>query len=290
LLDYSPAIAGRVDYLLVSDSITTIDPLDSELTRSLPAAVAGHARAAADRTVTGVAGLSQVSAGNGVVGIATGSGGSYGVWGISDTGNGVVGRSFDGYALYGEGRGRLGLAPHTYAGPPTGTDATYTASDLVRDSQGTLWTCVISGAPGVWREVAGPTSAGAFHAITPSRVFDSRSAEPAPGLVVSGAPRTVSVADGRDPADGSVVAPAVVPEGATAIACNVTVAETVGNGYLLVNPGTSAEVGASTINWLAGQVLANGIIVGIDEARRVTLVAGGGGAAHVILDVSGYFR
>jgi hypothetical protein len=36
-------------------------------------------------------------------------------------------------------------------------------------------------------------------------------------------------------------------------------------------------------------VLANGIIVGIDDARQVTLVAGGGGSTNMIIDVSGYF-
>jgi hypothetical protein len=288
-LDYSPANAGQVDYLRVSDENGEVPGIDPFYARYLPAAVAGHARTTPDRVLTGVTGLSEVESGNGVLGIATGSGGSYGVWGISETGNGVVGRSTSGYDFFADGAGRIGLSAHVFVGPPAA--GTYTASDLVRDSQGALWTCVVSGAPGVWRKLAGPTTAGAFHAITPTRVFDSRAPRPAPGPIVTGEPRTLTVADGRDPISGKVTVPELVPAGATAIACNITVTDTVGAGFAVVNPGDNASVGASTINWShSAQTLANGIIVGIDDARRVTVVVGGGGYTDLVVDVTGYFR
>ena len=37
-----------------------------------------------------------------------------------------------------------------------------------------LWACVISGTPGVWRQLAGPSIAGGYVAVKPIRVFDSR--------------------------------------------------------------------------------------------------------------------
>jgi hypothetical protein len=226
-----------------------------------------------------------------VLGIATGSGGSYGVYGISETGNGVVGRSLSGYDFFGDGVGRIGLRPHVNEGPPQEHDGSYAAGDIIRDFQGALWTCVIAGMPGVWRKLAGPTTAGAFHTVTPTRVYDSRSPLPLVGLIETGKPRTISVADGRNTTTGAVIQADLVPDGATAIACNITVADTFGAGYAVVNPGLNATIGASTINWSqTGQVLANGIIVGIDDARRVTIVVGGGGVTNIVVDVTGYFR
>jgi hypothetical protein len=290
LLDYAPSTSGQVDYLRVSDSVAPITSVDPFYARHLPGAVAGHARTTGARTLTGVTGFSEVEGGNGLVGMATGANGSYGVYGISDTGYAIVGRSMGGYDFFGEGAGRIGLAAHLFVGPPTSDDTFYSASDIVRDTQGALWTCVISGAPGVWRKLAGPTTAGALHPVTPTRVYDSRSPQPERGSIETGRPRTISVADGRHTITGAVVARDLVPAGATAIACNITVANTIGHGFAVVNPGLNDSVGASTINWQPGQVLANSIIVGIDDERRLTLVVGAGGIADIIVDVSGYFR
>jgi hypothetical protein len=288
VLDYSLTSGALVDYFRVTDKSSDVTSVDSFYARYLTAAVAGHARTTPDRVATGVTGLSDVDGGNGVLGIATGAGGSYGVWGVSETGNGVVGRSKQGYDFFGDGAGRIGLSAHVFVGPPD--EGTYVAADIIRDLQGALWACVQSGAPGVWRKLAGPTTAGAFHAVTPVRVYDSRSALPAQGLLETAKPRTIRVADGRNTETGQITVADVVPVGATAISCNITVTDTYGSGYAVVNPGTNAQVGSSTINWQPGQVLANAIIVGIDADRQVTLVVGGGGVTNIVVDVSGYFR
>lgn len=288
VVDYSPKSSGQVDYFRVTDEMTSVTGIDPFYGRYLPAAVAGHARTTSDRVVTGVTGLSEVAGGNGVLGIATGADGSYGVWGISETGNGVVGRSVSGYDFFADGSGRIGLAAHVFVGPPQ--SGSYTSGDIIRDSQGAVWACVIAGAPGVWRKLAGPTSAGSFHAVSPTRVYDSRWPRPNTGFIGSNESRTISVADGRRSSNGDVVAADLVPAGATAIACNITITDTFGSGFAVVNPGLDSSVGASTINWShSDQTLANGIIVGIDENRQVTLVVGGGGATNIVVDVSGYF-
>ncbi len=70
---------------------------------------------------------------------------------------------------------------------------------------GDLWMCVAAGTPGTWKKITGPAAAGAFHAISPARVYDSRSPVPSTGILAAALSRTVSVADKRDLGTGAVV-------------------------------------------------------------------------------------
>lgn len=126
--------------------------------------------------------------------------------------------------------------------------------------------------------------------ITPARVYDSRRnmAPDANGSMSTGTNRTISVANGRDPGTGTVTLPDVVPAAAKAVAYTVTVTGTTAGGYLAVNPGGDAVVHASTINWAAGQTLANSGVIGVSPTRTITLVCGGG-TTQVIIDVIGYY-
>jgi hypothetical protein len=160
---------------------------------------------------------------------------------------------------------------------------TYQVGDVVSAADG-LWLCVVAGTPGTWRKLAGPATAGAFHAITPHRVYDSRHSS----KLHNGDSRTVSVANGIN-ASGAVDATDLVPAGATAISVNVTVAQTQGAGYVTVYPQGAALPVASTTNWFAGgQTLANCVQVKIGAARQV-VVHCAGTATHVVLDVGGYY-
>ena len=102
-------------------------------------------------------------------------------------------------------------APKT--APPTRTDA-HQKGELDADGDGNLWFCVADGTPGIWRKLAGPDAAGAFHPLPPGRVYDSREAAPGPGELASGQSRTISVADRRNVAGGSVATANFVPAGA----------------------------------------------------------------------------
>lgn len=136
-----------------------------------------------------------------------------------------------------------------------------------------------------------PPSAGRLVQITPKRVYDSRQnmAPDANGVLATGSNRTISVANGRD-ANGVVDAPNLVPAHAVAIAYTLTVADTVGSGFLAVNPGGTTTVSASTINWSsAGQALANSTIVSLGANRTITAVVGGGGSVNFLIDILGYF-
>jgi hypothetical protein len=153
-----------------------------------------------------------------------------------------------------------------------------------------LWYCVESGTPGKWRTLAAPTGAGSFYAVSPARVYDSRlNTYPQSGTLGSGQNRTLSVAASYN-TNGALVNGNFIPAGATAVFANVTVVDTVGAGYLAINPGGTTAVAASTINWSAsGQILANGISLTLNTTRQITVVNGSGGATQFIIDVTGYW-
>ncbi len=250
----------------------------------------------------GVAGISidQIGVyGEGAVGGVQGNAGSTGT-GVSGDGRVGVAATGSDYAFAVTGAGRSGLrlsaATHTSgmrAAPSLRTD-THDVGELDMDANGDLWWCVAAGTPGTWRKLSGPSSAGAFHAVTPGRVYDSRVATPGPiAPLAAGAERTVSVRDRRSTVDGSVTLADFVPAGATAIAANVTVVDTVGAGFLTANPGGVHDVNAATINWSAsGQILNNGVILTLDAGRELNVIAGGGTgtATHFVIDVTGYYR
>lgn len=173
--------------------------------------------------------------------------------------------------------------------PPSRVDF-HTRGEIDTDQNGDLWWCFDNGSPGKWRKITGGTAAGAFHAITPTRVYDSRAAAPSPGAIAGGASRVVSVSDARPDATGAVTTAGIVPPGASAIAYNITVADTVGAGFLSVNEGDATGFTASSINWSAtGQLLANGLVVKLDGSRQVKVFAGGGGSTNFLIDVLGYY-
>jgi len=197
-----------------------------------------------------------------------------------------------GVALVGTGgAAQLYLSPYSSFGTPA--DVEHFEGEVVTNVSGIFY-CVGDGTPGIWRKIAGFDTAGAFHAITPTRVYDSRVGSPGPSGPLLGLAtfntRTISVADGRN-ANGVVTSPNLVPAGATAVAANVTVTGTQGVGYLAINPGGVTAVTASTINWFgSNQDLANGVILTLNSNRELTVVCGDGGVAtHFIVDISGYY-
>jgi hypothetical protein len=221
---------------------------------------------------------------NGVVGVVSNAGTGSGMYARSDssvvgTSAGLRARSANGPAV---------LLEAVAAGRPTA--GAWAIGSIVPDTAGNVWYCVASGTPGTWRKISGATTAGAFHAVSPGRVYDSRSDQPAPGPLVVGTNRTVSVADRRDPANGAVAQANFVPAGATAVSANVTVTDTVGAGFLSINPGGVTTINASAINWSAsGQILANGLSLTLNANREISVIAGGGGATNFIIDVLGYY-
>lgn len=213
-----------------------------------------------------------------------GSGGRLGIEGFSDRG---LGATFSGRT------GALRVDGWEGAAPPDRVGVAVPDRVLETDATGTLWYSVAAGSPGTWRAVAGPSTAGAFHAVDPIRVFDSRAASPSPGPLAAGTTRTISVADGRSLDTGAVSVRDVVPAGATAVAVNLTITETKSSGYLALAPGSATTLGASSINWWAdGITIANGLVVKLDGDRKLKVFCAGAATceSHVIVDVQGYWR
>jgi hypothetical protein len=81
--------------------------------------------------------------------------------------------------------------------------------------------------------------------------------------------------------------------GATAITFNLAIVDTVGAGFLSVNPGDVTTFTAATINWSAnGQILNNGTVCKLDAQRRLMVFCGGAATASTqfVIDVTGYYR
>ena len=280
IVDYS-LTSGPGDYFVVTDlapaSTPTLGTVLGAFNSAGPNNLAVHGRTTRP-TATGVLGEATGSGSTGVSGVASGPAG------VGVRGDGGP----SGYALFAAGLGRIGFAATSPLGPVAGT---YAFRDVVGDLAGNLYANVAAGTPGVFRKLSGPATAGQLHVISPVRVYDSRVASPTPGALAAGANRTISVADGRDLATGTVTTANVVPVGATAVACNITVVNTEGPaGFLAVNPGGNPVVAASSINWFTpGQIAANGIIAALGGDRQLTIIAGGSAGTDFALDITGYY-
>jgi hypothetical protein len=188
----------------------------------------------------------------------------------------------------GGGYANLFLMPQSTSTPPDDVEL----SGIVRYSADALWFSVSDTGTGRWRRLTALDSAGAFSAITPVRVYDSRW-NPAPGGVtvgtLGGGSREISVADGRSDT-GAITTADAVPTGARAIAYNVTITSTTAAGFLNVTPGGTSSA-SSTINWDGnGITVANAAIVALSTTRTIRVTAGGPGTTQFIIDVTGYWR
>ncbi|HUP76764.1 MAG TPA: hypothetical protein VM282_27260 [Acidimicrobiales bacterium] len=79
----------------------------------------------------------------------------------------------------------------------------------------------------------------------------------------------------------------VVPAGATAAIVNLTTTLQSALGYLSLFPDGTTWPGTSSINYFTAQDIANSSIVAVSTDRKIK-VRCGGGATHVIIDVTGY--
>ncbi|MGZ6272861.1 MAG: outer membrane protein assembly factor BamB family protein [Candidatus Limnocylindrales bacterium] len=129
-----------------------------------------------------------------------------------------------------------------------------------------------------------PDTIGAtYHAISPTRVLDTRNgAGGLSGPFTNHAARTFQVAGG---ASG-------VPAGATAVTGNLTVTGQTSSGYLFIGPVATNDPTSSTLNFPVGDDRANAATVALSATGTlsVTFVAPSTGpSAQAIFDVTGYF-
>lgn len=155
------------------------------------------------------------------------------------------------------------------SGPATGLSAPMAIATLpfgalaVANSTG--------GSVTVYGAVLQPSGA-VFVPVEPYRAYDSRSAG---GPLVSGQPRMV---------------PTAAPDGAVAVAYNITATGMTGSGYLSVSPGDAPPANTSTLNYTAAaQSWANAAISGVDDEGQL-MVAATGAPTQFIVDVVGYYK
>jgi hypothetical protein len=198
------------------------------------------------------------------------------VWGTADTPTSP--------ALFATGSGMIRMEAEQVAPPKSGF---YFQGSLICSVDGSgTWICVTSGTPGLWRKVAGPAAAGAFHAISPQRVYDSRHTS----KLSHGQTRNVVVANAINSA-GAVTVHDLVPAGATAIALNLSILTTVAAGSLTAWPQGLPRPLSTVIQWRAtGQALTNGFTAAISASRELTFYCAGTGSTHLLIDVGGYYR
>lgn len=128
--------------------------------------------------------------------------------------------------------------------------------------------------------VARPAGASMLYVVEPCRAIDTRdpvSTYGGPRLVASGE-RTFVMA-GR----------CGVPAGAAAVVVNVTMVAPPTDGFVALYPASVAWGGNSTMSYRAGRVRANNAVVPLSPNGSL-IVRNVGSAAHMILDVTGYFQ
>ncbi|HEU5250074.1 MAG TPA: hypothetical protein VFW15_08805, partial [Thermoanaerobaculia bacterium] len=81
-----------------------------------------------------------------------------------------------------------------------------------------------------------------------------------------------------------------VPMSAKSVAANVTVVQAASDGYFTAFATGGSLPLASTINFSAGQTRANNAVLPLGAGGAVSIFNGGVGAAHVLIDVTGWFE
>ena len=121
-----------------------------------------------------------------------------------------------------------------------------------------------------------------FHALTPTRLLDTRIGTGLSGVFTSHVARTFAVSGGTSG----------VPGNATAVTGNLTVTGQTALGYLYMGPVSMNYPTSSTLNFPLGDDRANAVTVALGSGGTlsVTYVANSSSATtHVVFDVTGYF-
>jgi hypothetical protein len=126
--------------------------------------------------------------------------------------------------------------------------------------------------------VSPPRSAVNITAIPPVRLLDTRSGNGLSGKFTAHVPRSVQIA-GRG----------TIPAGAAIVTGNLTVCNAAAKGNVAVGPDPIVKPDTSTLNFKAGDELANGFTSALRADGTLALVLGDGTSADLILDITAYF-
>jgi hypothetical protein len=126
-----------------------------------------------------------------------------------------------------------------------------------------------------------PAPDSTYTPVTPVRLLDTREGNGLAGTFVSRSPRSFAVA-GRGG----------IPADATAVTGNLTVTEQTSSGFLSLGPIPDPSPSTSTLNFPASDNRANNVTVRLSNSGALSgvFVGSSGARAHVLFDVTGYFR
>jgi hypothetical protein len=196
---------------------------------------------------------------------------------------------------------RQTMLGYLYIGPdPMDNPTSSTLNFLTNDDRANAVTVALSGSGSLSITYAAPwlgptahvifdvtgyftpdTSGATYHALTPTRILDSRDGTGLSGKFSSHVARTFGVTGHGG-----------VPAGATAVTGNLTVTQQTSLGYLSIGPNAQNDPTSSTLNFPLGYDLANAVTVGLDVNGGLSITYAAptyGPSAHVIFDVTGYF-
>jgi alpha-tubulin suppressor-like RCC1 family protein len=127
----------------------------------------------------------------------------------------------------------------------------------------------------------GAVAAGDTLALDPFRVLDTRTGVGAPrGAVAPGATVGVTVAADQ--------VAELAPPGVAAVIANVTVTSPTQFGNLTAFASGRTRPSASTLNFVAGQTVANGAVIPVGADGRINIWNSSRGSAQVIVDITGW--
>jgi hypothetical protein len=175
---------------------------------------------------------------------------------------------------------------------PNASNLNYVAGDVVPNgviapigSNGSV--CLYSqSAVDLIVDVAGWFEGEAFAGATPQRLVDTRDGTGGQlGLLVPSNPLVVQATGiSATTAAGSVT---TIPSGAGTVALNLTVVNPSAPGFITAYPCDAARPLASNVNYVGGQVVANGVIAPVSASGQVCLYSSV--ATDIIVDLAGWF-
>jgi hypothetical protein len=209
---------------------------------------------------------------------------AYGVYGLTDSGTGVVGESNTGIGLYARRSGRIRQEGLALAGAPSYTPSPF---EQVRDANGILW---IHGTTGTlqaaWRRVNSlrfDTADGTGGFFKPFRLVDTR----------SGAPKASSSRNTHVVA-GQGSGASLIPADAVGVVGNLVAISYTSVGFLTIMPSGvpyNPATDTASVNFITGQgATGNSFAVGIGAGGGVDVFVGTPGTSHYVIDITGYIQ
>lgn len=137
---------------------------------------------------------------------------------------------------------------------------------------------LIADVSGYFTGANAPSGQGAFGALVPRRLLDTRGTTSAPKAAIAARGMVAFTVTGQG-----------VPLGVSAVVLNVTVTQPTSTGYVTAYPHGGPIPTASNLNFLGRQTVPNLVVVPVGGDGKVSLFNGSAGTVHLLADISGYF-